>query len=89
MPLIVVLVFQVRIIRANNLKEQDVALLNLDNYMKQKVGGKTFFSLCFYFLVLLICNQSRNHQGFMHSWDSIVTFFILLLHVLRQKKHRC
>ncbi|KAJ1395586.1 DNA-binding barrel domain superfamily [Sesbania bispinosa] len=37
--------FKVYIIRANKLKELDGALLNLDSYTKQKVGGKTCFSM--------------------------------------------
>lgn len=39
------LVFQVYIIRANNTRELDGAFLSLDSCIKQKMGGKTYFSM--------------------------------------------
>lgn len=81
-PLIVMLVFQVYIIRAKNSRELDgaLSLLNLDSYPKQKVGGKTCFSMLFISNIVSI----MSHAGFMHSWYSILTFFVFLLNVLRE-----
>lgn len=61
--LIVMLVFQVYIIRANNTRELDGAFLSLDSCIKQKMGGKT----CFAMLLISCIVSIKNHQGFMHS----------------------
>ncbi|CAJ1942789.1 unnamed protein product [Sphenostylis stenocarpa] len=55
--------FKVYIIRANNTRELDGAFLNLDSCTKQKMGGKTCFSMLLVSCIISI----TNHHGFMHS----------------------